>query len=527
MKIQLKMNFRIFRQNKRMSLCLNMIVKNESKIIKRCLDSVVSVIDCFCIVDTGSTDETKEIIENYFNERNIPGKVVNEPFQNFEYNRNHALKCCEGMSDFILLTDADMILQVKAFNKEILSCGAHEYSILQGDHRFQYRNTRIVRNDGTFSYKGVTHEYIERNIPSKRLDLPYETIFYLDLKDGGSKADKFDRDIRLLTNALQLEPDNSRYVFYLANSYHDCGRFEEAIEHYKKRSTMGGYSQEVWYSFYRIGLSWFKLNEPEKAICAFLEAYNENKDRLENIYEIIKYYRIQGKQKVAYTFYELAEKVLQKKNNRSNYLFLHKEVYDYKIYYEYSILACYNGVKLINDEIVQIFNNCSNSIETNQLLSNMKYYKFIPIKKREELVESFYLKKEECYLEIKSWYPLNVINEKNTTCVEQKTPLFFSLFTNSVKGKVNNDSVFFIVSLQSLEKEEHNYHVFIELGLFDCKLISYTAPFKISDCAKEKIVDFEVNRNEILFHCIINNTAKIVYYDKAHIQSLLVYHESS
>ena len=92
------------------TLCLNMIVKNESRIIHRLLNSVKDIIDCFCICDTGSTDNTVELIEQFGREHNIAGKVIKEPFRNFEYNRSHALRECDSMdADFILLLDADMI----------------------------------------------------------------------------------------------------------------------------------------------------------------------------------------------------------------------------------------------------------------------------------------------------------------------------------------------------------------------------------------------------------------------------------
>ena len=58
------------------TLCLNMIVKNESKIITRLFDSVLHVIDSYCICDTGSTDNTIELITDYFKSKKIPGKVV-------------------------------------------------------------------------------------------------------------------------------------------------------------------------------------------------------------------------------------------------------------------------------------------------------------------------------------------------------------------------------------------------------------------------------------------------------------------
>ncbi len=97
------------------TLCLNMIVKNESKIITRLFDSVISIIDCYCICDTGSTDNTVEIIQNYFKDKGITGKVVQEPFKNFCHNRNFALLYCVGMSDYVILLDADMFLDIKLF----------------------------------------------------------------------------------------------------------------------------------------------------------------------------------------------------------------------------------------------------------------------------------------------------------------------------------------------------------------------------------------------------------------------------
>ena len=86
-------------------ICLNMIVKNESKIIKRFLDSVVSLIDGYCICDTGSTDNTCEIIQTYFKEKNMPGKLVEKEFIDFATNRNFALEECHSLTDidYILL----------------------------------------------------------------------------------------------------------------------------------------------------------------------------------------------------------------------------------------------------------------------------------------------------------------------------------------------------------------------------------------------------------------------------------------
>jgi len=357
------------------TLCLNMIVKNESKIITRLMESVVSIIDCYCICDTGSTDNTKELIVSYFNKHNIPGKIVDKEFVNFSHNRNFALDSCMGMSDFILLLDADMVLNIpntEPFNKDILI--GDVYSILQGTCDFYYSNIRIIRNKPCYRYVGVTHEYL--SIPSNqdKHQIQKSDLFINDIGDGGSKDDKFARDIRLLTNGLIEEPSNSRYCFYLANSYYDSGDNDNAILTYNRRIKMDGWEQEVWYCYYRVGLAYMRLFEPEKAIYSWLSGFDLLPFRIENLYEIIKYYRILGKNKMAYFFYSNAKDILDLNVNRDTYLFLNNDVYRYKLAYEYSIIASYNGISNINKEIVTILNECTREDIITSTFSNMKYY---------------------------------------------------------------------------------------------------------------------------------------------------------
>jgi len=359
------------------TLCLNMIVKNESKIIIRLLQSVINIIDCYCICDTGSTDNTEELIIDFFKQTNITGKIIHEPFVDFAYNRNFSLKSCLGMSDFILFLDADMKLIVgNLFNKEKLinydSC-----TILQGNDSFFYQNMRIVRNNGLYNYIGVTHEYINSPPENKNILLDKNELFILDLGDGGSKSDKFERDIRLLVGALEKEPKNDRYTFYLANTYHDSGKFEKAIEIYQKRIEIGGWDQEVWYSYYRIGLCYKYMNKMPEAIYNWLNAYQIIPERLESIYEIIHHYRNISKHKLSFYFYKLAKEILNKNLKREHYLFLHNDIYTFKIDFEYTIIASYIGIHNINDDIVNVLNYSDNTSYNSNLLSNMKFYKDI------------------------------------------------------------------------------------------------------------------------------------------------------
>ena len=143
------------------------------------LNSVLGLIDTFCIVDTGSDDDTVNVIKEYFEERQMKGKVLTKPFQNFEYNRNHALRCCEGMSDYVLLMDADMVLERFTIDKDGLF-GSY-YEVFQGSKDFFYKNVRLIKNDYClFKYIGVTHEVLVcEDIDCRPSIIPLSNAFIL------------------------------------------------------------------------------------------------------------------------------------------------------------------------------------------------------------------------------------------------------------------------------------------------------------------------------------------------------------
>jgi glycosyltransferase involved in cell wall biosynthesis len=279
------------------TLCLNMIVKNESKIITRLFDSVASIIDCYCICDTGSTDNTVSLITEYFDKKGIPGKVVVEPFKNFCHNRNVALQSCLGMSDYVLLLDADMIFEIKNFKKEQLAV-AKSFHILQGNDSFYYQNMRILQNNGLYKYVGVTHEYIDTPSGNTTGGFKKDELFIRDIGDGGSKGDKFERDIRLLLDGIKEEPNNVRYYFYLANSYHDSGKFEEAIPFYKKRIEYAGWIEEVWYSYYMIAECYLNLKDITEFENWSQKAFIYRSHRSEPLLKLAKFFQEKVKFKI-------------------------------------------------------------------------------------------------------------------------------------------------------------------------------------------------------------------------------------
>jgi hypothetical protein len=360
-------------------VCLNMIVKNESKIIERLIQSVLPFIDTYCICDTGSTDNTMEIIQNVFDNAKISGKIIEEPFRDFGYNRSHALTACHDLeADYILLLDADMIftcfLSPEDFKVRLRIADAHH--VLQGNDTFLYKNTRIVRNRPGFTYWGVTHEYVQTPENTKYNQFDKTELFIRDIGDGGAKNDKFLRDIRLLTQGLVDIPNNDRYTFYLANSYRDSNQTELAIETYKKRIEIGGWIEEIWYSYYQIGICYKRINDMPNAIYYWMEGYNKHPERIENLYEIVKYYRVEGKHQLAYFFYDIANNSRNKKTSWDN-LFLQKDIYDYLLDYELSIFGYYvsNNIYDLNKISMKVLAGTfvEDSICKN-VISNYKFY---------------------------------------------------------------------------------------------------------------------------------------------------------
>ena len=311
------------------TICLNMIVKNESRIIERALDSVIDLIDCFCIVDTGSTDNTVQKIMNYF--KGIPkgGKLGFITFENFEKTRNEAFQMCKGMSDYVLFLDADMVLK-HSIDKNKLD--KDYYAFFQETDGIRYHNTRLVKNNDNFYYRGVTHEVILSKGEVEGKVLKDDIAKIIDLGDGGCKQNKLERDKKLLLENLEDKEISSRYHFYLANTLTGLNEIEEAIKNYEKRIKLGGWNQELWCSCYKLGCIFYMKKDIHRSIFYFLEAYNYDNDRVENLYYLFKIYKDLGKKNISNIYLNLALDIIGEKDFMKTDLFLEKRFYDTEMF---------------------------------------------------------------------------------------------------------------------------------------------------------------------------------------------------
>lgn len=315
------------------TICLNMIVKNEGKNITRLLNSVEDLIDSFCIIDTGSTDNTVSIIVEYFKNRNIKGVISFKKFEDFEKNRNYALSISKGLSDYLLLLDADMILEHN-IDKEKLT--KDYYSIIQENQEVKYHNTRIIKNNGNFYYRGVTHEVIlsKFKVSGEILDEKYAKI--IDYEDGGCKENKLERDKELLLKNINDSSIKNRYYFYLANTLTALGDLDLAIEYYKKKILCQDWDQESWCCCYKLGCIYYIKKDLNQSIFYFLEAYNYVNNRVENLYYLVNIYYILKKHNISNIYLNLALEIIKNKDFSKPDLFLEKKFYDPKVFEKFT-----------------------------------------------------------------------------------------------------------------------------------------------------------------------------------------------
>ena len=217
---------------RQLTICLNMIVKDESRVIRRCLDTVRPWIDHWVIVDTGSTDGTQGIIREHL--KDIPGELHERPWKDFGHNRTEALELAKGKAVYTLVIDADEVLIVEpGFEMPLLDADAYQTLHLVGDSGTSFYLTNIVHEALDWRYVGVLHEAITCDSPHAIEKL--EGIVVKGLFDGARNTDpkkKYEQDAAVLEAALAGEPDNARYVFYLAQCYRDAGQLEASLEAY-------------------------------------------------------------------------------------------------------------------------------------------------------------------------------------------------------------------------------------------------------------------------------------------------------
>jgi len=316
-----------------------MIVKDESQVIKRCLDSVKPLIDYWVIVDTGSKDGTQGIIKAHL--KGIPGELHERPWKNFGESRSEAYNLAKGKGDYILFMDADDILTFdQSFTLPVLT--HDQYNMWRGTEEFSYLKPQIVKGNLPWRWVGVTHEYLD--CPQSHTTAILEHVKYVSCEGGARSYDpeKFLKNVALLEEGLKKEPLNARYAFYLAESYRDAGEKGKALECFQRRVNMGNWNEEVFWSKFQIANLMHQLKFSSKVVVeAYKDAHEYRPHRCEPIYHLVDFYNNQGQYDKSYQ--ALKAYLALPKPKEKDFLFNEVWIDKYGLLFQLSICSYYVG----------------------------------------------------------------------------------------------------------------------------------------------------------------------------------------
>ena len=318
--------------NKEKTICLGMIVKNEKLNIKQTLETAKPIIDYWVIVDTGSTDDTIDIIKETM--KGIPGEVIQRPWVNFGYNRSEVAMLTRNKADYSIMLDADFLVRLNGFNKKDLV--DDQYDVIIKWFGTSFYNPLLFSNRLAWKSVGCVHEYWYAEGVQTRSKL---NTLYFDHDRHGPARPKGIYDLKLLEQGIIDEPNNSRYHFYLANTLRDVGQYERAIEIFEKRVEMKGWNEEVFYSKYQIGLCYELLDEIEAAKAYYLNAWEYRPTRAEPLWKIAAICRKKGEYHQAYLFANKGMEIPYP----NDIIFVDRPTYDYVLRFERSIAASWIG----------------------------------------------------------------------------------------------------------------------------------------------------------------------------------------
>lgn len=348
-------------------LVLTQIMKNEAHVITRMLNSIRPIVDIICLVDTGSTDNTIEVVKNWGEQNKIETHVFERPFDNFENSRNYSIQVAREVTagrgnDFWgFWLDADEMIEILPnFNKNNINKDLYMFNTYI--NVMKYTRNECYKLDKPFRFYGPVHEFIvcdDKNITSGLMDGLNVRV----QMDGGSWKgnipEKYKSHAFVLEKYIDANRQDPRWIFYTAQSYHDSAcvpdnrqeneeRLRRSLKYYRERITRtDGYPEEIFYSQFRVGTIMRVLEEPfHLTLNELLKAYSMDPLRAEPIKAIIDHYLSVGEWHNAYLFSKFAKVNFHGKNPYpQRLLFVDEALYIWKILEVHAAASFYTGRK--------------------------------------------------------------------------------------------------------------------------------------------------------------------------------------
>lgn len=310
-----------------------LMVKDESTRILTTLESTVGVIDTLFLYDTGSTDDTINLADNFCQKNNITLHLKVGEFTDFANSRNVALQFARSIGfEYLLLLDSndeliggDVLVQICEKEK---SSDRVAYFLQQNlDTRgkiVSFYNVRLLKKECDWLYVGSVHESFPNlaeklSITGKISDV----ILYQDRTFDEEKSKRRHvRDYQLLLKDHLQDPENPRTIYYLGQTADSLQYQDAAYRFHKIRSMMGGNMEEKFLSTFRVACLARDLDEK---IAWFLKSFTVL-ERVEPLIHLAEHYLQSGQLQLAFYFSKLACKLDYPKNS---FQFVDKRAYDY------------------------------------------------------------------------------------------------------------------------------------------------------------------------------------------------------
>lgn len=355
-------------------LALVMMIKNEHKRIEVSLESVRDIVDCIVILDTGSEDNTVEIVRNYCEKNNKKLHFIQQSFPapfNFSTARNVVLDFAEDKADYLLLLDCnDELRGAEDLRKFVNSYDGTSSAFhtcqewWNGVSLDKYYNIRLVKTGHQWRYRGAIHEYI-MSPESEKQDINKKSVvsrvcgfsLYQDrTKDDDKSYKRFSRDEEILNSEYQEylklhekegKAIDARNLFYYGQTCMCLGKSEKAYKLYKERTECEGFVEEKYHAYYRCGeISKTLGHDWEETMTWYIKAYEYSakifdSPRAEPMFRLAEYYR----DKCWDLCFMYLRRCCELVYPENAILFIDRRVYDYSRWNLMGIVAYYVGQK--------------------------------------------------------------------------------------------------------------------------------------------------------------------------------------
>jgi FkbM family methyltransferase len=296
-------------------LCI--MVKNGGDDFKNMLIQNLPIIDRWTILDTGSTDNTLQNINDILVGKK-KGKLFQEPFINFRESRNRCLELSEYTCKYRIMLDDTYVIQGRCREFLEICRGdqfADSYSLLIKSGDTSYYSNRVTKSLNNLKYIYTIHEVIQKD-DNVNVVIPDNWSWIFDMRSDYMEQRTMDRkryDLEQLFLMVEEYPDDPRHLYYIAQTYNLLGEYEKAAEFFYKRAMhpIEGFDQEKVDALFEMTRQYnFQLNKPWDECEKWYKLVHEwDPERPEASYFLGIHYYLEGDMKTAYEYFTRGFKI--------------------------------------------------------------------------------------------------------------------------------------------------------------------------------------------------------------------------